>query len=62
MFVLNKACPVICKVAICTEFCQFGKKSIVVPALNISKGINPFSTEPLAIFLLLETDNLGINH
>ena len=24
--VLNKACPIICKVTICTEFCQFGKK------------------------------------
>ena len=26
-FVLNKACPIISKVAICTEFCQFGKTS-----------------------------------
>ena len=25
-------------------------------------GINPFTTEPLAIFLLLETANLGIIH
>ena len=24
--------------------------------------LNPFTTEPLAIFLLLETDNLGIIH
>ena len=24
--------------------------------------INPFSTEPLAVFLLLEKDNLGIIH
>ena len=26
------------------------------------KQINPFSTEPLASFLLLESDNLGIFH
>ena len=25
-------------------------------------GFNPFTTEPLAIFLLLEIDNLGIIH
>ena len=24
--------------------------------------LNPFTTEPLAIFLLLETDNLGVIH
>ena len=24
--------------------------------------INPFSTEPSAVFLLLETDNLGVIH
>ena len=28
----------------------------------IDNPVNPFTTEPLAIFLLLETDNLGIIH
>ena len=27
-FEVNKACPIICKVAICTEFFQFGKSLI----------------------------------
>ena len=27
---LNKACPIMCKVAICTEFCQFSKRSNVM--------------------------------
>ena len=30
--------------------------------VNLRKQINPFTTEPLAIFLLLETDNLGVIH
>ena len=28
-FVLNKACPIICKVAICTEFRQFREKGLL---------------------------------
>ena len=31
-------------------------------ACQYSLWINPFSTEPSAVFLLLETDNLGVIH
>ena len=29
---------------------------------RVNYGFNPFTTEPPAIFLLLETDNLGVIH
>ena len=33
-----------------------------IPTFPNCDNVNPFSTEPLAVFLLLETDNLGVIH
>ena len=45
------------------KYCQI---KIFTATFETSRGfwnkVNPFTTEPLAIFLLLETDNLGIIH
>ena len=32
-FVLNKACPIICNLAVGSELCQFGKKSNIITGL-----------------------------